>query len=440
MQSSVPRMVIQPSGPLHGTVAVNGAKNSVLVSIASLLLAPGISTLRNVPANNDVKTMIDLMRTLGAQVSFDAVCGLLTVDTSTVCSIEVDAMIMRKMRASVLVMGPLLARFGAARVALPGGCTIGERPVDYHLKNFQHMGVKISQDGDFVQASAERLHGTSLVLAYPSVGATENLVMAATLAQGKTTIINAAIEPEVLALIKLLQQMGAHISVVAPATIIVEGVTQLQPIVADIIPDRLEAGALLLAAAITGGSVTVANADARDMDVFLLKLYEMGHTLSLGTNGIGVTLTATTNPVATSFKTGPYPSFPTDLQATTMAALAVAQGVSKIDETVFENRMMHVPYLQAMGASIVSDARHAVVTGVSRLYGAEVVATDIRASCALVLAGMIAEGTTVMTGLHHWYRGYDQLEVKLMQLGARLWIEPAVAEAPVIVQATQVTL
>lgn len=425
MQLTVPRMVIQPSAPLRGTVAVNGAKNSVLVSMASLLLVAGVSHLRNVPANDDVKTMIELLRSLGAQLSFDQEQGLLTVDTTSVRTLDIDAMIMRKMRASVLVLGPLLARFGAARLALPGGCALGQRPIDYHLQNFQHMGVHVVDDGAFVQASTEQLVGATLVLGYPSVGATENLLMAATLAVGTTTIINAALEPEVLALIALLRQMGAIITVTAPATIVIEGVSSLQPIDAAIIPDRLEAGALLLAAAITGGSVTVSNAHASDMDVFLLKLQEMGHDLIIGADGVGVTLVATATPRATSFKTGPYPSFPTDLQATTMAALTVCRGVSRIDETVFENRMMHVPYLQAMGAAIVADKTHAVVTGVSQLQGATVVATDIRASCALVLAGMVAEGTTVMTGLHHWYRGYDQLEHKLVQLGARVWIEPA---------------
>lgn len=421
--SAVPCMVIRPNGPLSGTVAVNGAKNAVLVSIASLLLVHGTSRLTNVPASNDVRTIIALLQSLGVVIVFDERQGVLTVDTTAMCSVEVDAALIGKMRASVLVLGPLLARFGAAKIALPGGCKIGTRPIDYHLKNFARMGVCLNTEGAFVTATASQLHGANIVLDYPSVGATENIMMAATLARGTTTIINAALEPEVLALIDMLRTMGAQIEVAAPATITVHGVTELQPANFAIIPDRLEAGALLLAGAITGGRVMVSNANVREMDVFLLKLSDMGHDITIGQNGTGITLIATLSPKATSFKTGPYPSFPTDLQSPTMAALTLCDGVSVIEETVFENRMLHVPYLQAMGADITADNRHAVVRGVRQLKGAAVVATDIRASCALVLAGLVAEGTTMVTGLEHWYRGYDKLENKLVSLGANISIE-----------------
>ena len=327
---------------------------------------------------------------------------------------------MKKMRASILVMGPLLARFGKADIAAPGGCVIGTRPIDYHLKNFKKMGTIIEESPDYLTARADLLHAQRIVLEYPSVGATENILMAATLTPGTTTIINAAIEPEVLDLVSVLRKMGAKISIEAPATIIIEGVTSLQPIEHAIIPDRLEAGALLLAAAITGGSIYLPQAQAYAMDVFLLKLEEMGHEIIVGPQGIGITLKATKEPRAVSFKTAPYPGFPTDLQAPMMAALCLAQGISIVEETVFENRLLHIRELQKMGAQIKVEHNKAIITGVDKLYGASVIATDIRASCALVLAGMVAEGSTVMTGIHHWTRGYDGLENKLVALGAHV--------------------
>jgi UDP-N-acetylglucosamine 1-carboxyvinyltransferase len=256
-----------------------------------------------------------------------------------------------------------------------------------------------------------------IVLEYPSVGATENILMAATLTHGTTTIINAALEPEVMDLIAIVRKMGAKITIEAPATIIIEGVTSLQPVEHAIIPDRLEAGALLLAAAITGGTVSLPQAHAYSMDVFLMKLEEMGHEIIIGSQGIGVTLKATKQPKAVSFKTAPYPGFPTDLQAPIMAALCLAEGKSIIEETVFENRLLHVRELQKMGAQIKVEHNKAIVLGVDKLYGASVIATDIRASCALVLAGLSAHGSTIMTGIHHWTRGYEGLEHKLSLLG-----------------------
>lgn len=413
-------IAIEQSPQLQGTLELVGAKNAVLVIIASLILTKGKSRLTNVPASDDVLQMIKLMQALGAEVFFYPQEHLLEVDTSPITKFQVSAEIMKKMRASILVMGPLLARFGKADIALPGGCVIGTRPIDYHLKNFKKMGATFEECGDFLTARADLLHAQRIVLEYPSVGATENIMMAATLTPGTTAIINAALEPEVFDLIAILKKMGAKISVEAPATIYIEGVSSLSSVEHAIIPDRLEAGALLLAAAITGGSLYLPQAQAYSMDVFLMKLEEMGHELIIGAQGIGITLKATKEPRATSFKTAPYPGFPTDLQAPFMAALCLAQGTSIVEETVFENRLLHVRELQKMGAQIKVEHNKAVVTGVDKLYGASVIATDIRASCSLVLAGLVANGSTIMTGIHHWTRGYEGLEHKLTKMGAKV--------------------
>jgi UDP-N-acetylglucosamine 1-carboxyvinyltransferase len=411
-------IAIEQSSALNGSIELIGAKNAVLVIISSLLLTRGKSRLTNVPASDDVLQMIKLMQTLGAEVFFYPHEHLLEIDTTGVNKWQVSADIMKKMRASILAMGPLLARFGKADVALPGGCSIGERPIDYHLKNFRKMGVSFDECGEYVSARAQLLHATRIVLEYPSVGATENILMAATLIPGTTMLINAALEPEVMDLITVVRKMGAKISVEAPASIIIEGVSSLQPIEHAIIPDRLEAGALLLAASITGGCVSLPQAHAYSMDVFLMKLEEMGHEILIGPQGVGVTLKATKHPKAVSFKTAPYPGFPTDLQAPTMAALSLAEGTSIVEETVFENRLLHVRELQKMGAHIKVEHNKAIIQGVDKLYGTSVIATDIRASCALVLAGLAAEGSTIMTGIHHWKRGYEGLENKLKRMGA----------------------
>lgn len=413
---------IEQSLVLSGTAQLHGAKNAVLVIMASLLLTNGKSTLRNVPASADVLHMIALLKQLGAIVLFDQKHNTLTVDTTNVNKWHVSPAIMKKMRASILVMGPLLARFGRADIALPGGCVIGTRPIDYHLKNFIKLGVNIEQDGEFLHAQTTNIKPKKLVLDYPSVGTTENLLMIAALSKGTTKIINAALEPEVLDLIVVLQKMGARINILPPATIEIEGVNELHPITHDIINDRLEAGALLLAGAITGGTIYLPHAPAYALDVFLLKLEEMGHVIEIGNHDIGIKLHATQQPKAVSFKTGPYPGFPTDLQAPMMAAQCLAQGSSVVEETVFENRLVHVRELQKMGAQINVEHNKAIIKGVDELYGTAVIATDIRASCALVLAGLVAKGTTTMTGIHHWRRGYEKLEAKLQSLGAKITV------------------
>lgn len=415
-------ITIEQSLPLCGEVEVVGAKNAVLVIMASLILTDGKSTLTNVPHSEDVLQMIALLCDLGATVDFYPTKNVMNVDTTTIKSYRVKAAIMKKMRASVLVMGPLLARFSRAEIALPGGCTIGKRPVDYHIKNFEKMGVTCVIDGEELFARTSQLESQHLILEYPSVGATENIMMAAVLTKGTTHIVNAALEPEVMDLIIVLRKMGAQIDVIAPATIEIHGVESLKAIEHDITVDRLEAGGLLLAAAITGGQVFIPNIYRNVLDVFLYKLQEMGHHVSAGPDGRGVLLNATENPRAVSFKTSPYPGFPTDLQAPMMAAQCLAEGTSVVHETVFENRFLHIAELQKMGALITVDGDRATVMGVSTLYGTQVIASDIRGSCALVLAGLVAHGKTVMTGLHHWKRGYQALEQKLAVLGARIAI------------------
>ena len=422
-------MVIERSPQLQGEMTLEGAKNAVLVIMASLILAPGKSVITNVPVSSDVFQMITLLQDLGAFVSFDKEAKRLEIDTTAMQSVAVGAEIMQKMRASILVMGPLLARFGSASVALPGGCLLGARPIDFHLRAFAKMGTKIEVVGEFLQAQAPKLQAQKFILEYPSVGATENIMMAAALTAGTTTIINAAIEPEVLDLIDVLRKMGASIEITPPGTLEIVGCSSLRPIEHAIMPDRLEAGTLLLAAAVTGGSIVIPDAPIAYMEVFLEKLSEMGHAITLDPSGVGVSLQATHTPRAVSFKTMPYPGFPTDLQAPMMVAQCLASGTSTIYETVFENRLVHVRELQKMGAHIVTDGPLiATVKGVDGLYGAQVIAPDIRASAALVIAGLVAQGQTIMTGLHHFRRGYTKLDEKLQALGARIAI---VSEASV---------
>jgi UDP-N-acetylglucosamine 1-carboxyvinyltransferase len=294
------------------------------------------------------------------------------------------------------------------------------------------MGVQVRQEDAFLQARADQLKPARITFEYPSVGATENVLLAAVAAPGVTRIINAALEPEVMDLITLLRAMGAQINILPPATIDVYGVQSFNPVDHTMMPDRLEAGALLLAAAITGGSVSIPQARAGDLDALLLKLDEMGHTISIGQYDCGVSLTATANPRAVSFKTGPFPGFPTDLQAPMMALQCIAQGESVVEETVYENRLLHVHELRKMGAQIKVEHNKATIMGVDELYGTNVIATDIRASCALVLAGLAAQGTTIMTGIHHWRRGYDALDLKLMHLGAPITVHDNVHHVPLI--------
>jgi UDP-N-acetylglucosamine 1-carboxyvinyltransferase len=411
-------ILVEKSGSLSGEVKLSGAKNAVLVIMASLLLVKGRSILKNVPDSSDVEQMIKLLVSLGVKINFDPVENILEADTSNVENYSIDHTVMRKMRASILVMGPLLARLGRITLTYPGGCVIGMRPIDYHIKNFKRMGVVIHEEDSFLKAATDCLQARRLVLEYPSVGATENLIMAATLTEGVSQIVNAAVEPEVLDLIEALKKMGAKIEVITPATIVIEGVAKLNPIEYSVMNDRLEAGTLLLAAAVTGGEIMIPGMSTHNLDVFLLKLEEMGHIVK--SSGDGISLKAAKYPRAVSFKTAPYPGFPTDLQAPMMVAQCLAEGTSVIEEAVFENRLIHILELQKMGAQIKLVGNRAHITGVSELYGADVIASDIRAAAALVIAGLAAQGKTMISGVHHFKRGYDKFDKKLLSLGAKI--------------------
>ncbi len=413
-------ILVKKSVPLTGTVLVSGAKNAALPIMASLVLTSGINVLKNVPHLTDIESMASLLEELGAKIDADYAHGTLTVDTTNICRWHVPQEMMKKTRASIVILGSLLARFKQADVAFPGGDAIGARPIDYHLKNFKKMGAQVSQEGNLISLKAETLTAQRFVLDYPSVGATQNILMAAVLVLGISYIVNAAIEPEVMDLINILKKMGAQISLEYPATIKIVGVEKLHAVEYEIMTDRLEAGALLIAAAITGGDITLPNACAQDMELFLMKLEEMGHQIIVSPQG-GVRLIACKDPINVSCKTAPYPGIATDLQPLIMIAQAVSAGKSEMIETVFENRFLHVPYLQLMGARMeVLGSHKATVIGVKKLQGATVIATDIRASCALVLAGLVADGVTQIYGVPHWWRGYESMDQKLRSLGAEI--------------------
>lgn len=413
-------ILVKKSQPLVGQVALSGAKNSVLAIMASLLLTRGVSILRNVPAIADVYDMIKILQSLGASVNFDSEKNIATIDTTRLHYEFLDQQAVKKFRASLLIFGPLLAQFQDVKIAMPGGDAIGARPIDYHIKNFKKLGAQIFQDKNFLYGMAPTLQPQRLVLDYPSVGATENLLMALALTEGESWIVNAALEPEVLDVIEVLQKMGAQVDVMPPAMIRIRGVKNLKPVDHEIMYDRLEAASILIAGAITQGDIFIPDARVIHLELFLMKLEEMGHQITSGKNGIGVRLQAAKNPKVVSFKTGPFPGFPTDMQALMMAAQAVATGSCSVVETVFENRFLHVPEMNKMGAKITSTGHQAQLEGVScSLVGTDVIATDIRAACALTLLGLAAQGQTrVFHGVHHWKRGYETLDEKLRSLGA----------------------
>ncbi|HEY4884951.1 MAG TPA: UDP-N-acetylglucosamine 1-carboxyvinyltransferase [Myxococcales bacterium] len=400
--------------PLSGEVQVSGSKNATLPQIAAALLAPGRSVFRGVPDLADIRTLGRLLGNMGARVERDGTT--LQVDAEQVAKPEAPYELVKTMRASVLVLGPLVARFGRARVSLPGGCAIGARPIDQHLKGLQLLGARIELAHGYVEATAARLRGARILFDLPTVTGTENLMMAAALAEGETVLENCAREPEVVALAEALNAMGARIGGAGSSIITVGGVTSLRPMDLQVIPDRIEAGTLLAAAMITGGNVLVRGARADDLDAAIAKMREAGAKVSVEKGGLRIA--APERPEAVDFITAPFPGFPTDLQAQLMACLAVARGASRVVETVFENRFMHVQELVRMGADIAIDGHTAVVRGVSRLSGAPVMATDLRASASLVLAGLRAEGKTVVHRVYHLDRGYESLEKKLAALGA----------------------
>ncbi|GGH84104.1 UDP-N-acetylglucosamine 1-carboxyvinyltransferase [Pullulanibacillus pueri] len=412
------KIIVQGGRRLNGTVKIDGAKNAVLpVIAASILATKGFSKIYNVPALADVYTINEVLKHLGAEVDFTE--GCVTVNAGKELSTEAPFEYVRKMRASVLVMGALLAREGRARIAMPGGCAIGSRPIDQHLKGFEAMGAKVYTGNGFIEAEVNgKLKGANIYLDFPSVGATENILMAAVLAEGETRLENCAQEPEIVCLADYLNAMGAKIKGAGTSTITVVGVKQLKGTMHTIIPDRIEAGTYMIAAAITGGNVLIENADADHLRPLIAKMTEMGIHVEQELEGIRVIGPDIIRP--TDIKTMPHPGFPTDMQSQMMALLLKAKGTSVITETVFENRFMHVEEFRRMNADIKIEGRSAIVNGPSQLQGAEVAATDLRAGAALVIAGLVSEGVTRVTDLQHIDRGYVDLTGKLRALGANI--------------------
>lgn len=414
------KIIVRGGHQLNGTVKVEGAKNAVLpVIAASLLASSGKCIINDVPVLADVYTINEVLRNLNAEVLFDADKNTITIDASMDLLTEAPFEYVRKMRASVLVLGPLLARFGHANVAMPGGCAIGSRPIDLHLKGFEAMGAEIHVGNGYVEAKANgRLKGAKIYLDMPSVGATENIMMAATLAEGVTIIENSAKEPEIVDLANYLNKMGAKVVGAGTETIRIEGVEELHGTDHAIIPDRIEAGTFMVAAAITGGNVFIENAESDHLRSVISKLQEMNVTIIEENNGLRVIGPDRENLKATDIKTLPYPGFPTDMQSQMMALMLQAKGTSVITETVFENRFMHVEEFRRMNAQMKIEGRSVIMEGPCDLQGAEVQATDLRAAAALILAGLAADGYTRVTELKHLDRGYVNFEGKLRSLGA----------------------
>ena len=410
------KLVIQGGQRLAGEITVSGAKNAALPILCAGLLTSDLVHLTNVPNLQDVRTTLKLLTQMGlrAQASGHEI----TLDGSQVNDPVAPYELVKTMRASILVLGPLLARFGHARVSLPGGCAIGARPVDQHIKGLQAMGAEISIEHGYIEARAKRLKGTLIVTDMITVTGTENLLMAATLAEGETVLENAAREPEVTDLSNLLVAMGAKIDGIGTARLVIQGVERLHGATHSVISDRIEAGTFLCAVAAAGGDVTLRNVRPDLLEALLEKLREAGVGLTLGDDWIRVSMNK--RPIATSFRTSEYPAFPTDMQAQFMALNAIADGTSQAIETIFENRFMHVQELNRLGANVLIDGNTAFVHGVERLSGAKVMATDLRASASLVIAGLVADGETLIDRIYHLDRGYDRMEEKLCGVGAQV--------------------
>jgi UDP-N-acetylglucosamine 1-carboxyvinyltransferase len=411
----VDAILIKGGRRLRGEVAVSGAKNAALPLIASAILTGGRNTFKNVPDLHDVGTMARVLERLGAEVSGRRT---LHIASSSISGFEAPYDLVRTMRASVLVLGPLVARYGRARVSLPGGCAIGARPIDQHLKGLEAMGAKIVLDHGYVEASCRRLRGATIVCDISTVTGTMNLMMAAALAKGRSTIENAACEPEVEELARVLNKMGARIHGAGTAVIDIEGVDDLHPVEHAIIPDRVEAGTFMAAAAVTGGNVLIKSCLPEHLEAVIAKLKLAGVEVQADQGGLRVRGAPGYAPV--DITTAPYPGFPTDMQAQFMVLAALARGQSIFTETIFENRYMHVPELNRMAAEIAIQGRTAVVRGPTRFMGATVMASDLRASAALVLAGLVARGTTRVRRVYHLDRGYERIELKLRKLGANI--------------------
>lgn len=410
------KIIINGGRRLSGKVKISAAKNSVLPIIAASLLCPAECLLEDIPSLEDVYVICDVLNSLGATTNLDLVKNNIIINSKDIKSLEPPIDLVTKMRASFLVMGPLLSRFGKVRISQPGGCNIGTRPIDLHLKGFHAMGAQINLDHGFVEASCKKLKGAKVYLDFPSVGATENIMMAAVLADGETIIQNSAEEPEIVDLSTFLNKMGANITGAGTDTIRIEGVKDLKATTHQVIPDRIEAGTYMVAAAITKGDIIIENVILEHIRPAIAKLQEVGIKIIEGQNKIRVYSEGIIKSV--DIKTLPYPGFPTDMQAQFMALMSLANGTSMITETVFENRFMHITELNRMGANIKIEGRSAVVEGCEKLTGAKVKATDLRAGASLILAGIAAEGRTEITDIHHIDRGYSNMVSKMKMLGA----------------------
>jgi UDP-N-acetylglucosamine 1-carboxyvinyltransferase len=410
------KMIIEGGYRLVGEVPISGAKNAALPLFAASLLTDGWVTLHNVPALADIRTVSRLLRQMGVKTEGDS--GTVRLNASGVHFYEAPYNLVKTMRASVLVLGPLTAKWKRARVSLPGGCAIGARPINLHLKGLEALGAQVELKHGYVEATADRLKGAEIYFDIATVTGTENIMMAAALAKGRTVLKNAAREPEVVELARALNQMGAKIQEAGNQVIIIDGVEELHPIEYTIMPDRIEAGTFMLAAGITQGNVKLLNCNLSHMEAVTTKLKEAG--LEIFSEGGGVKVIGPVNIKPVDVKTLPYPGFPTDMQAQIMALMCLANGLSVINETVFENRFMHVSELKRMGADIRVEGGNAIVRGLANLTGAPVMATDLRASASLVLAGLAAEGITEVSRIYHLDRGYEKLDNKLNKLGAKI--------------------
>ena len=412
------KLIITGGIPLEGEIRISGAKNAALPILAATLLADAPVKVGNIPHLQDITTTMELLGRMGVELVVDERMNI-EVDCSTIRELFAPYELVKSMRASILVLGPMLARFGKAVVSLPGGCAIGSRPVNLHIEGLMKMGADIHVAGGYIHAKARRLKATRLVMDLVTVTGTENLMMAATLADGTTVIENAAREPEVVDLANCLNSMGARISGAGSDAIMVEGVDRLTGTHYDVLPDRIESGTYLVAAAITGGHVRIKDTRPRMLEAVIEKLREAGARIVVGEQWIDLDMQGC-RPRAINIRTSPYPAFPTDMQAQFTALNVVAEGTATISETVFENRFMHVHELQRMGADIQLEGNTAVTRGVDRLTAAPVMATDLRASASLVLAGLVADGDTTVERIYHIDRGYESIEEKLAKLGARI--------------------
>ncbi|MBE9564579.1 MAG: UDP-N-acetylglucosamine 1-carboxyvinyltransferase [Proteobacteria bacterium] len=412
------KLMINGGVTLDGDVRISGAKNAVLPILAATLLAEGPATIENVPHLHDVTTTVELLGCMGVMVSIDEKLSV-EVDSSTIENYTAPYHLVKTMRSSILVLGPLLARFGEAEVSLPGGCAIGSRPVDLHIKGLQDMGAEIDVSNGYIHAKASRLKGTRLVLDIVTVTGTENLMMAAALADGITTIENAAREPEVVDLANFINAMGGKITGAGTDTITIEGVEKLHGTNYRVLPDRIETGTYLVAAAITGGKIMVKDTEPKLLDAVIDKLREAGAKVDVGDDWISLDMEGR-RPKAVSVRTAPYPAFPTDMQAQFAALNTIAEGTATVVETVFENRFMHVQELKRMGADIEIEGNTAIIRGVDGLTAAPVMATDLRASASLIIAGLVASGETEVQRIYHIDRGYENIEEKLSLLGAKI--------------------